>query len=155
MPAFAYHPSTVMIKPGNTTVTYIAMLGSCRSEPSRTHINLDWPRVQQKDKIQNHVTHFGILQVGHSFSEYMILSYGYAEIYWETFSALTIPGSEKLVSTNSTRPTPTASMLIYLQEHIISKTFEEVGSKHHKQLTEINEIILKQYNTCELHPYNS
>ena len=115
----------MMVKPSNTPITYAAVLEPSWSASRAKFLFLRFLKKKKKkgktyrSSKKKQRTNFGILQVEHSFSVYMILSQGYAKRYSETFPALTVPGSEKLVNKKSTIPIPTANKLVYLQEHRI------------------------------------
>lgn len=72
----------MMVKASNTAITYAAMLRPRRSEPQRRKkFSTEKENLRETAKTTEREkgggrTHFGILQVEHSFSLYITLSYG-------------------------------------------------------------------------------
>ena len=59
----------MVIQMSNTTITNTAVLGPGRSEPKEEKIIIKKSKCRFQEKSQQGETHFGILQVEHSFSE--------------------------------------------------------------------------------------
>ena len=59
----------MVIQMSNTTITNTAVLGPGRSEPKEEKIIIKRSKWRFPEKSQQGKTHFGILQVEHSFSE--------------------------------------------------------------------------------------